>query len=141
MESYTWALIEEGRKISAEQYLASANWLQIWTRRMASWWTGGFDLLVTSTLGEPPPVLGDMGGPSEDSAAKWQRNIEVIPFTPACNATGQPALSLPLHWSTAGLPVGVHFVPAYGQEDLLLRLAAQLEAAQPWATKRPPVCA
>ncbi len=141
VEPYTWGLIEEGRKISAEHYLASANWLQIWTRRMASWWTAGFDLLVTSTLGEPPPVLGDMGGPSEDVLAKWQRNIEVIPFTPACNATGQPALSLPLAWSADGLPVGVHFVPAYGQEDLLLRLAAQLEAAQPWATKRPPVCA
>jgi len=63
----------------------------------------------------------------------------VIPFTPACNATGQPAISLPLHWSADGLPVGVHFVAAYAREDLLVRVAAQLEQAQPWVDRRPPL--
>ena len=65
----------------------------------------------------------------------------MIPFTPANNASGQPGLSLPLHWTPDGLPVGVHFVPAYGQEDLLLRVGSQIEQAQPWMEKRPPVCA
>jgi amidase len=108
---------------------------------MASWWSDGFDLLVTPTLSEPPPLLGDMGGPSEDTLAKWWRNVAVIPFTPANNTTGQPALSLPLHATAEGLPVGVHFVPAYGQEDVLIRIAAQIEQAQPWYDKRPPICA
>ncbi len=141
VEPYTWRFIEEGRKISAQSYLASFGWLQAWTRRMANWWSDGFDLLVTPTLSEPPPVLGDMGGPSEDTLAKWRRNLAVIPFTPANNTTGQPALSLPLHWTADGLPVGVHFVPAYGQEEVLIRIASQIEQAQPWYDKRPPICA
>ena len=141
IEPYAWRFVEEGRKISATSYLASMNWLHAWARRLASWWVGGFDLLVTPTLGEPPPRLGDMGGPSADNLAKWERNLEVIPFTPANNASGQPGLSLPLHWTPDGLPVGVHFVPAYGQEDLLLRVGSQIEQAQPWMDKRPPVCA
>lgn len=61
VEPYTWRFIEEGRKISAQSYLASVNWLQAWTRRMASWWSNGFDLLVTPTLSEPPPVAGRHG--------------------------------------------------------------------------------
>ena len=141
IEPYAWRFVEEGRKISATSYLASMNWLHAWARRMAGWWDNGFDLLVTPTLGEPPPRLGDMGGPSADNLAKWERNLEVIPFTPANNASGQPGLSLPLHWTPDGLPVGVHFVPAYGQEDLLLRIGSQIEQAQPWTDRRPPVCA
>jgi Asp-tRNA(Asn)/Glu-tRNA(Gln) amidotransferase A subunit family amidase len=70
-----------------------------------------------------------------------QRIAARTPFTPAFNATGQPAMSLPLHWSADGLPVGVHFVAPYAREDVLIRIAAQLEAAQPWANRRPPVSA
>ena len=112
-----------------------------WARRMAAWWHGGFDLLVTPTLGEPPPALGDMGGPADDLLGKWERNLQVIPFTPAQNASGQPGISLPLHWTPDGLPVGVHFVAEYGREDMLLRIGSQLEQARPWTDRRPPVCA
>jgi len=63
----------------------------------------------------------------------------VIPFTPAFNATGQPAVSLPLHWTPDGLPIGVHFVAPYAREDVLIRIAAQLEQAEPWSNRRPPV--
>ena len=89
IEPYAWRFVEEGRKISATSYLSSMNWLHAWARRMAGWWADGFDLLVTPTLGEPPPRLGDMGGPTHDTLAKWQRNLDVIPFTPATNVTGR----------------------------------------------------
>ena len=141
MEPYTWRFVEEGRNVPATRYCAAADWVQAWTRRMASWWAAGHDLLVTPTLAEPPPKLGDLGGPGGDPKARWNRNLEVIPFTPAFNATGQPAISLPLHWSADGLPVGVHLVAAYGRENLLIRVAAQLEEAAPWAGRKPPLSA
>jgi amidase len=137
VEDYTWRLVEQGRGIGAGQYLAAIDSMHQWSRRVASWWTEGFDVLVTPTIAEPPPPLGQLGGPGADPVALWERNVEMIPFTPNQNATGQPAISLPLHWTPDGLPVGVHFVPDYGREDLLIRLASQLEQAQPWAHRTP----
>ncbi len=67
------------------------------------------------------------------------RAAAYVPFTPAFNSSGQPAINLPLHWNDAGLPIGVQVVAAYGREDVLLRVAAQLEAAHPWAHRHPPV--
>ena len=71
----------------------------------------------------------------------YRRVLDLIPYTPVANVTGQPGISLPLHWSEDGLPVGVHLMSAYGREDVLLSVAAQLEQAQPWIEKLPPVCA
>ncbi len=67
------------------------------------------------------------------------RGSSYVLFTPAFNSSGQPAINLPLHWTPDGLPVGIQLVAAYGREDMLLRVAAQLEAAQPWAHRRPSV--
>jgi amidase len=141
VEPYTWRFVEDGRKVTARQYITAAEWLQSWSRRMASWWAGGHDLLLTPTISEPPPLLGDLGGPGGDPKKRWLRNLEVIPFTPAFNVTGQPAISLPLHWTREGLPVGVHLIAAYAREDLLIRVAAQLESAAPWASRKPPLSA
>ncbi len=126
---------EAGRALSAVDYLASRAWFGQWARRMAHWW-GDHDLLLTPTLGAPPPELGwfTAAGPQEEG----RRIGSFIPYTPQFNMTGQPAVSLPLHWTDDGLPVGVQLVAAYGREDLLVRVASQLELATPWAGRRPP---
>ncbi|HET7311538.1 MAG TPA: amidase [Mycobacteriales bacterium] len=124
-----------GREMTAVQYLEARAAIGMWTRRMAAWWHD-FDILLTPTLGGRPPKLGwfTEDGPEHEG----DRITSFIPYTAQFNMTGQPAVSLPLHWSDDGLPVGVQLVGAYGREDLLVRLAAQLEQAAPWADKRPP---
>ena len=141
VESWTWRLIERGRQISAGEYLGAIAGLQVWTRRMAQWWAGDFDLLLTPTIAQPPPALGTLVMTPEDPDRGWQRLTELIQFTPAYNATGQPAISLPLHWNDEGLPIGIQLVAAFGREDLLIQAAAQLEEAHPWKDRKPPVCA
>jgi amidase len=141
VEAGTWALAEMGRGASAPQYLDAVQWLQSYTRRMASWWASGFDVLVTPTLGAPPPRLGELLPTPDDPLSGTSKMLALIPFTPPFNITGQPAISLPLHWNAAGLPIGVQLVGAYGREDVLIQVAAQLEQAQPWAQRHPPVFA
>jgi amidase len=123
-----------GRVIPATRYLDDVRWMHAYTRRMAAWWAD-HDLLVTPVIATPPPPIGWLS----DETEGLQRVIQLIQFTPQFNITGQPAVSLPLHHSASGLPVGVQLVAAYGREDLLLSLAAQLEEAAPWASLRPPV--
>jgi amidase len=125
-----------GAALDAVTYLESRAWLEMWARRMASWWSG-HDLLLTPTLGAPPPELGwfTAEGPEEEG----KRVVSFIPYTAQFNMTGQPAVSLPLHSTPGGLPVGVQLVAGYGREDLLVRVASQLEQAAPWAGRRPRV--
>lgn len=139
VELWTWTVAERGRRLSAGQYLSAIHWLQVWTRRVVQWWTDGFDLLLTSTLAAPPPPLGTLVADPHDPGAGWNRLLDLIQFTPAYNITGQPAISLPLHWNAAGLPIGIQLVAAFGREDLLLQVAAQLEQTRPWHDRRPPV--
>ena len=106
---------------------------------MAAWWAGGFDLLLTPTLPEPPPPLGTFTPTREDPVTTGIRASQFACFTSPFNMTGQPAISLPLHSTADGLPVGVQLVGAYGREDVLLRVAAQLEVAAPWAERRPAI--
>ena len=125
-----------GDAVSAPAYLAAESWLYGYTRRVQSWWdVDGWDLLVSPVLGGPPPPIGWLTDPEHGMA----RVLELLQYTAQFNITGQPAISLPLHWNDDGLPIGVQLVAAYGREDLLLRVAAQLEAARPWADRRPPV--
>jgi len=125
-----------GRELSAVAYLESRGWLGMWARRMADWWND-HDLLLTPTLGAPPPELGwfTAAGPQEEAA----RIASFIPYTAQINMTGQPAISLPLHWTQGGLPVGVQLIAAYGREDMLIRVASQLEQAAPWGERHPPM--
>ena len=125
-----------GRGLGSVAYLQSRAWLGMWARRMADWWND-HDLLVTPTLGAPPPELGwfTAAGPAEEGA----RIASFIPYTAQFNLTGQPAISLPLHWTPSGLPVGVQLVAPYGREDMLIQVASQLEQAAPWSDRHPPV--
>jgi amidase len=137
VEPGTWSIAQRGRELSANRYLANADWLHAWSRRMAAWWAGGFDLLVTPTLATPPPRIGELHGISDDGRSAEEKIFGLISFTPQFNITGQPAISLPLAWSENGLPIGLQFIAASAREDVLLRIAAQLEQAQPWAHRRP----
>jgi amidase len=140
-EASTWALAEMGRSFSGPDYLSALEYQQRSAREAASWWEDGFDLLLTPTMGEPPTELGSFDPEPGNPASPIFRSIPVAGFTAFWNATGQPAISLPLRWNDAGLPIGVQLVATYGREDLLLRVAAQLEEAQPWAERRPPLYA
>jgi amidase len=141
VEPMIWAVAEMGRRHSGVDYLRAVEYLHAHTRRMSRWWADGFDLLLTPTLPEPPPPLGQFAATADDPLHGFSRGGVFVAFTLPFNVTGQPAMSLPLHWTADGLPVGVQLVAAYGREDVLVRVAAQLEAAQPWAGKRPPVFA
>jgi amidase len=144
VEPATWVMASAGRDVLATRYLETVSRMQVWARAMADWWEpaprgSGFDLLLTPTLGEPPVPLGTFTPPSGDPFAGLLRAGPFTPFTPSFNLTGQPAISLPMHQSADGLPIGVHFVGAYGRDDLLLAVASQLEAASPWAERTPRV--
>jgi amidase len=127
-----------GRRMSAADYLEARSWIALWSRRMAQWWSS-YDVLVTSTLCAPPPPLGwfTEDGPRREGA----RIASLVASCAQFNMTGQPAVSLPLHATSDGLPIGIQFAASYGREDLLVRLAAQLEAAAPWSGRRPVLAA
>jgi len=134
-EPRTWEQAESGRAISAIQVLDALETIVRWSRAIATWWRD-HDLLLTPTLGTPPPPLGHLRWDQPDAA---MRSVEFSPFCAVWNWTGQPAMTLPLGCSADGLPIGVMLVAAYGREDLLLQVGAQLEAARPWRDRRPPV--
>jgi amidase len=147
MEEWTWAAGEHGRSIALADYLATSHVFNRFSRAMGAWFrdpstgAGAHDLLLSPTLLTPPPPFGSMDVPPGNPLGVFDLLHEFLPFTPIANITGQPAISLPLSWNADGLPVGVQLIAEYGREDLLLRVAAQLEAAQPWAERRPPVSA
>jgi amidase len=139
VDPLNWELAQLGRACSATQLIDTVNWLHGYTRRVAQWWETGFDLLLTPTLPEPPPPLGYFRPDPGDPTTAGLRATAFASFTLPCNVTGQPAVSLPLHWSAGGLPVGTQLMAPYDGEAMLLRVAAQLEEAQPWADRRPVV--
>ena len=136
-ERITWAMVELGKQISAPDYVMMLNRLHGITREIAAFFET-YDLLLTPTLAEPPVKLGVLDMMGEDLGAYSERLWRFTPFTYPFNVTGQPAMSVPLTWNDDGLPIGVHFVGRYADEATLLRLAAQLEEAKPWADRRPP---
>ncbi|HEX9260638.1 MAG TPA: amidase [Acidimicrobiales bacterium] len=137
VEPVNKAMAEFATHVSSTDFAMALAAQGAFRRQIAQWWADGHDLLLTPTIAMPPWLLGEMASDPEHPLAPSAKAAAAVPYTPAFNTSGQPAISLPLHWTASGLPVGVQLVAAYGREDLLLRVAAQLEAAAPWAERYP----
>lgn len=138
VEPLTWALIERGRRESGAEYLHAVNRHQLLSRLVAGIYLGGVDLVMTPTVTDLPKPLGTFDDSGPDPMAAMEIAREFCTFTGIFNATGQPAVTLPLAVSESGLPIGIQFVAPIWGEDLLIRLASSLEEAHPWADRRPP---
>ena len=138
VEPLTWLLADHGRNVDAVSYTDALATMQSFARHFMRWWADGWDLLLTPTLGEPPPKLGVLNTPEEPFLG-YGRAASFTPYSPVANQTGQPAISVPMGQGTDGMPVGVHLIADWAREDLLLQVAAQLEAAAPWADRQPGV--
>ncbi len=157
-EAATYSLGLLGRSISAAAYAGAMRTLQLAAREMAPFFER-HDVLLTPTLAAPPTLIGALQPSAAEKRmmrvvngmnAGWllnalgvikplaEKTFDYMPFTPLFNVTGQPAMSVPLHWNAGGLPIGMQFVGRFGDDATLFRLAAQLERAQPWFERRPP---
>ena len=139
VEPGTWFQAVAGRDVSSSDYVNSVQKIQRQARDALVWLDdAGLDLLMTPTMPEPPWELGQFHDPDNPLQGLFRAG-EVVPFTGPFNAGGQPAMSVPLHWTEDNLPIGIQFVADTAREDLLFRLAWQLEEARPWADRRPPL--
>ncbi len=142
VEPFNQYLYEQSRNVTALDYIVDLQWFQAATRAFGQWFVEkGYDVWLTPTLGLPPPPLGHFDAGQLGGSEVLDRFIEFLPFTPFANMTGQPAISLPLFWNDAGLPVGSQFFGRFGDETTLFQLSAQLESARPWIGRLPAVCA
>jgi len=139
VEPYSWALASVGASLTDATYSASQTWQRAYTAEVSAWWANDFDLLLTPAAGEPPALLEELLPPPADPLSILPRFERIWCFAAPFSVTGQPAISLPIGRTASGLPVGVQLVAALGREDLLLQVATQLEAAAPWADRRPPL--
>ena len=137
-EPLTWALYEQGRETTGAQYQIAVGVMQMASRQIAAFFEN-YDAWLSPTLGAPPVKLGTIDVTETDLNRAIETLLSYVPFTPAFNMTGQPAVSLPLHVNAEGLPIGVHIVGRFGDEGLLYRLSGQLERECPWIDRKPPI--
>jgi amidase len=139
LEPFNRLLVEMGRTMTAGAWLDALEGIQAWSRGVVAHWHGddAIDVLVLPVSPEPPLPIGELDPQTDDPFGQLMRVAGLTTFTFPFNVTGQPAVSLPLHWSGDGLPIGVQLVAASGREDVLLRVASQLEEAQPWRDRHP----
>jgi amidase len=157
-EPATYLLGLLGRSTGAAAYVGAVRTLQLTARSTAPFFAR-FDVLLTPTLATPPALTGALQPTATELRvmrlinalnAGWLlsalgiikqeagKMFDYIPFTPLFNVTGQPAMSVPLHWNDAGLPIGMQFIGRLGDDATLIRLAGQLERARPWFERRAP---
>ena len=137
IEAMNWAQAQFAIGVNAVDYsLAQASSVKF-RRAIQSWWSQGWDLLLTPTLSAPPLLIGSLPNNPEHPMTPLMTGGAWVSFTSQFNISGQPAISLPLHRDANGLPIGMQLVAAYGREDVLIRVASQLEQAAPWAHLTP----
>jgi amidase len=127
------------KHFTSVDYALTLSAVSQYRRAVQSWWYDGWDLLLTPTVAEVPIKLGTIVNDPDHPMSPMERAGRFVPFTPPFNTSGQPAITLPLEWTAEGLPIGVQLVAAYGREDVLIRIASQLETANPWAHRKPDV--
>jgi amidase/6-aminohexanoate-cyclic-dimer hydrolase len=137
VESATWAMVQLAASAEAAQYARALKVIHGVGRRVAAF-LEEVDLLLTPTMCTPPAKLGELSLSTSDLMALLGRLMASTGFTQLFNIAGNPAMSVPLHWNAAGLPIGVQFAGRFGDEATLFRLAAELERARPWFERRPP---
>lgn len=138
-EATTWAAVLHGRGVKGTEVQSALAVLNQISRTVGRFFVD-YDVMLTPTLAVPPFRLGELNANTPMSLPEWVRTLDTLnPFTFLFNATGQPAMSVPLYWSAEGLPIGVQFAGRWGNEATLFRLAAQLEQARPWAQRWPPI--
>ncbi len=140
LEPITRAMVERAREASAADYARGVRVIHATGRRVAAF-LERYDLLLTPTMATPPLPIGRLSLSRPDVEGYVRDVSQTVGFTSLWNVAGNPAMSVPLHWGERGLPIGVQFAARYGDEATLFRLAGQLERAQPWFARRPPIAA
>jgi amidase len=138
LEPINRALAEAAMQTNSIDFVKAVNEIQVLARRVVAFWQD-HDFLLTPTLALPPVPTGWLAEGEDDPAAQFFKSALFVPFTPAVNLTGQPAVSIPLRWTDSGLPIGVQLIGPPAGEGALVRISAQVEEARPWADRRPPV--
>ncbi len=140
LEATTLACVEYGRRVTAIQLARALAVFNQVSRSVGTFFTN-YDLLLTPTLGEPPQLLGELDSNDASlSPSEWTRKLfGICSFTPLFNATGGPAISLPLGSTRSGLPIGVQLAAPMCEEGTLIAVASQLEKVVPWAHRIPKV--
>ena len=139
IEGVARGALAHAQTIDGAGYLKAIGQIHRYGRQMAAFFED-WDVILTPTLAEPPALIGRFNHLSEDYLdfrLGPGRCFDYSPYTAAFNATGQPAMSVPLAWSDNGLPIGIHFAVRFGEDELLMSLAADLERARPWFDRRP----
>ncbi|MFN2593880.1 MAG: amidase [Actinomycetota bacterium] len=137
VEAGTWSFAELAASVTGPQYLDAIESIHLAARRGAGWFQD-FDLLLTPSIAEPPPPHGEWV-PTEDNPMRGLlKSSAIVNFVAPFNVTGQPAISVPADWHE-GLPIGAQLVGRYGREDVLVRVASQIEEAAPWIDRTPEI--
>jgi amidase len=139
LEPLTRAYWEAGKRVSAADYLLAIEDLQRFARTVALFLTG-VDAWLTPTMSAPPALLGEITSTPADPQRAAENGGRTVAYPlVVANITGNPAMSVPLHWNADNLPIGIHVLGRHGDEATLFRLAGQLEAVRPWAARKPPI--
>ncbi len=138
VEPFTWSLLERGRRVTGVEHANDIETIRKFGRRIVDLYST-HDVVITPTQPHPPRPLGTYNMSEADLSRYIEKLLPDILFTAPINLSGQPAISLPLHWTRDGLPLGTHFIGRIGEDATLLRLAGQMETALPWKARRPPL--